>query len=171
MLEHERGEKEPTGIARRSEALTLASEYGSRDGVVETGRGLPRVRVVARAGGFHRECGGTADPGTQRLAERTLGRHRFECGPECLERRLAPDRAHDVEGDDVRSAFPDRAEVRVANEARVRPLLDVTAATAHFHRVAGNTSCVAARAKLEERREDPQPATGPVVAFDGPFPS
>src|SRR5258706_16057355 len=99
MLKHKRGEKEPTGIARRSEAVTLAREYCSRDGVVETGRGLPRVRVVALAGGLGRECGGTPDIGTQRLAERPLGRHRFECGLECLERRLAPDRAHDVEGD------------------------------------------------------------------------
>ena len=44
--------------------------------------------------------------------------------------------------------------MRIAQQSGVGPFLDVAAAAAHFHRVAGNPPRIAARPELDQRRED-----------------
>src|SRR3546814_10917001 len=64
--------------------------------------------------------------------------------------------ADPVDGVDVAGTFPQHAEMRVADEARVHPVLDVAVAAAHLHRGGGDADVVAAGAELEQRRQDAQ---------------
>ena len=78
------------------------------------------------------------------------------------------DRAQHVERDDVAGAFPDRAEVGVTHQPGVAPFLDVAAAAAHLHRVAGDLAGVAAGAELDQRRQDAHQSVGSAIgAADG----
>ncbi|VWC24643.1 hypothetical protein BTE28158_06020 [Burkholderia territorii] len=54
--------------------------------------------------------------------------------------------------------------MRVAHEARIAPLLDVAGAAAHFHRIARHAARIAARAELDQRRQDAHAARGLRIA-------
>ena len=77
-------------------------------------------------------------------APRGLQRH-LPCGP----RAAHPARR-------CCSSLPDAAQMRVAQQARVGPFLDVAAAAAHLHGVARDVARIAAGAEFEQRREDAQ---------------
>ena len=70
------------------------------------------------------------------------------------QRVVARNGTQDIQRHDVAGALPDRAQVRIAQQTGVAPLFDVAAAAAHFHRVAGDAPCIAAGAKLDQRRQD-----------------
>src|SRR3546814_8310068 len=67
--------------------------------------------------------------------------------------------ADHVDGVDVAGTFPQHAEMRVADEARVHPVLDVAVAAAHLHRGGGDADVVAAGAELEQRRQRSEETT------------
>ena len=77
---------------------------------------------------------------------------------------FAHDGAHHVQRHDVAGAFPDRAQVRVAHDARVAPLFDVTAAATHFHGITGDLARIAAGAELDQRREQAGQCVGAFFA-------
>ncbi len=54
--------------------------------------------------------------------------------------------------------------MRIAHDARIAPFLDVAGAAAHFHRIARHAPRIAARAELDQRRQDPHAARGLLVA-------
>ena len=88
-------------------------------------------------------------------------------GAQGVERVLAGGGAKDVEGDDVAGAFPNGAEMGVAQQAGVGPLLDVAAAAADLHGVAGDLAGVTAGAEFEERGEDTEEGVGAGLAGIG----
>jgi len=72
-------------------------------------------------------------------------------------RTVAADRAlHCVERDNVACAFPDRAEMRVAQQARGREFLDVADAAAHLQGVAADFSSIARGTEFQRRCQDTQ---------------
>ena len=70
--------------------------------------------------------------------------------------RLADGTADHVERVDVAGALPQQADLGVADQAGVDPLLDVAVAAAHLHGAGGDRHVVAAGAELDERGEDAQ---------------
>ena len=78
------------------------------------------------------------------------------------------DRARDdVERVDVAGALPEHADMGIADQPRIDPLLDVTVAAADFHGPGRDRNVVAAGAELEQRRQDPQHAFRPLRAGIG----
>ena len=70
---------------------------------------------------------------------------------------MTADRAFErIERDDVAGAFPDRAEMGVAQQPAGCKFLDVTNAAAHFERIAADFSGIAGGAELQGRGEDAQ---------------
>ena len=151
MLEHQRRKQQPARIAGRSEARAFARENGGGNRVVEPGRGLPCVYFVALGRNLPRERRCALRGGSECFTECAFWQHRFQRGLQRIKRTLAPNGPHYVERHHVRCSFPDGAEVRVTHEASIRPFLDVTAAAAHLHRIAGRAARVAARAEFEQR--------------------
>src|SRR5258706_4316965 len=162
----EEGEQLSPRIAALAQARALVGEQRRGAGVVEAGCCLSRMRFARRAGGLVRELGSLVQRRSQ--AAREQPRRAFDAlvqrGQQGFEAVLAPDRPQHVERDDVGSALPDRAEVRIAHQARVGPLLGVADAAAHFHRVAGDLARVAAGAELDERRHDADAASRRFIA-------
>ncbi len=64
--------------------------------------------------------------------------------------------ANRIERVDIAGALPEHADLRVADQARIYPVLDIAVAAAHLHRAGRHAKVVAARAELEERSEDAQ---------------
>ena len=74
---------------------------------------------------------------------------------ELLVRALLADRAlDDVERVHARGAVPDHAEMGVAHQPRVGPVLDVAVAAARLHRRRGDGDIVARGAVLPDRRQE-----------------
>ena len=68
---------------------------------------------------------------------------------------MAADGARDrVERDDVAGAFPDRAEMGVAQQPRRRELLDVADPAAHLERIAAHFPCIARGTEFQDGREN-----------------
>ncbi|ATH41953.1 hypothetical protein BHR52_01310 [Bordetella pertussis] len=150
----QRGARGQSGIARR-----FPAQRGDGDDVVQ-GRGRLARQVVAFMGGRVRGQRIGAVEGA-RLRRRQLGRARRAGGQQglhmALQRRQGvglADSAQYVQRHDVAGAFPDRAEMRIAHQARLDPFFDIAAAAADLHRVAGHLARVAAGAELDQRRED-----------------
>jgi len=68
---------------------------------------------------------------------------------------VTKDRALDVEGDHVGGAFPDRAEIAVAKQARVHPFLDIAVAAADVHGLARHHARAGGEPALGDRVENP----------------
>src|SRR6185295_5375643 len=99
-----------------------------------------------------RNPGTFAQPRMQVRAERAFG-------------MMPADRArHRIERDDVAGALPDRPEMRVAQQARRRELLDVADAAAHLERIAAYFSRIARRTEFQHRRQDPHQRGGLLAA-------
>src|SRR5258706_5903815 len=160
------GEQLSPRIPALAQARALVGEQRRGAGVVEAGCCLSRMRFARRAGGLVCELGSLVQRCGQ--AARKQPRRAFDAlvqrGQQGFEAGLAPDRPQHVEGYDVGSALPDRAEVRIAHQARVGPLLGVADAAAHLHRVAGDLARVAAGAELDERRHDADAASRRFIA-------
>ena len=79
-----------------------------------------------------------------------------------VEQRLVRLLLHDgpphVEAQDVVGALPDGVDLRVAQDAGDRPLLDVAVAAVHLDGVAGRGDAEPRGAQLDQRRADAQPA-------------
>ena len=70
---------------------------------------------------------------------------------------MAADRAlQRIDRDDVAGAFPDRAEMRVAQQPRGGEFLDVADAAAHLQRIAADLAGIAGGAEFQRRRQDAQ---------------
>ena len=127
-----------------------------------------RASSVAACAGFGRGGGPRRARAQRGLEHRARPAHAAACRPagragaaaQRRQRAFAADRAQHVERDDVAGAFPDRAQVRVAHQPRVGPFLDVAAAAAHLHRVAGDLARIAAGAELDQRRQDAHQRVG-----------
>ncbi|KGX30923.1 hypothetical protein Y600_390 [Burkholderia pseudomallei MSHR3709] len=140
----------------------FAREQDRRRRVIERGRRLPHERIVARSRDVRDRIARAIERAAQPRGARARQPRRVErAEQERAQRRERPfalDRPRDVERDDVARALPDRAEMCIAQHARIAPLLDVAGAAAHLHRIAGNAARIAARAELDERRQDPHAA-------------
>ena len=95
-----------------------------------------------------------APGGSQKFIDARFARQIIQLSRQCIECAFAPDCAQHVLRDDIAGAFPNRAEVCIARQARIRPFFDVAGAAAHFHRVAGGAPRITAGAELEQWRED-----------------
>src|SRR4051812_18201730 len=71
-------------------------------------------------------------------------------------RLLSLDAAAHVETEDVVRAFPERVDLRVAKDARHRPVLDIAVAAVHFDRVAGRGDADARCPQLDQWCTDPE---------------
>jgi len=81
----------------------------------------------------------------------------MQIGRERAIRTMAADRAFErVERDDVAGAFPDRAEMSIAQQPAGRELLDVTGAAAHLECIAADFSSVAGGAEFQDGGKDAQ---------------
>ncbi len=65
---------------------------------------------------------------------------------------LADRAADDIKRVDVAGAFPEHADMRVADQPRVHPFLDVAVAAAHLHGAGRHRNVVAAGAEFQQRR-------------------
>ena len=138
--------------ARRSTCIRLQRRFGG-DAVGKIERSLQcRAQAVA-------ECGRNRGRLVQPLAER--------CGQRAVRATLADGARHDIERVDVAGAFPEHADMSVADQPRIHPFLDVAVAAAHFHRAGGDRNVVAAGAEFQQRREDAQDVCGLRVAAIG----
>ncbi|MNG01828.1 hypothetical protein D3C84_848240 [compost metagenome] len=142
----------------RCEALRLPGHEDRRGDVVERAASLAHLLVAALGGHFgHGRCCAVqqaAQERRERCGQLGLGEQLLQVALQGSQGILAGDGAGDVQRDYVAGAFPDRAEVGVAHQARIAPLLDVPHAAAHLHGVASDPACVAAGAELDQRRED-----------------
>ncbi len=77
---------------------------------------------------------------------------------------FAPRRTDNIERDNVARALPDAAQVRIPEQSRPRPLFDITATAAHFHRITDDLARITTGAVFEQRRQDSQPLGGLLVA-------
>ena len=81
---------------------------------------------------------------------------------------MAADRPlHGVDRNNIAGAFPDRAEMRVAQQPRGGEFLDVADAAAHLQRIAADFSCIAGRAEFQGRGQDAQQRRGILAAGFG----
>ena len=78
---------------------------------------------------------------------------------------LALDAATHVEAEDVVGSLPERVDLRVAQDARDRPVLDVAVAAVHLDGVARRRDPEPRGPQLDERGADAQPVVG-VVAVE-----
>jgi hypothetical protein len=69
-----------------------------------------------------------------------------------------------IEGHDVAGAFPDRAEMGVAQQPRGGEFLDVTDAAAHLQRVTTDLARIAGGAEFQRRRQNTQQRRGVLAA-------
>ena len=69
-----------------------------------------------------------------------------------------------IERHDVAGAFPDRAEMGVAQQPRGGEFLDVADAAAHLQRVAADLARIAGGAEFQRRRQDAQQRRGVLAA-------
>ena len=144
-----------------SQAIAMALRH-----VVERRGGLAREHVAAFAAAAVR---GQRRGARQRVAQRR-GEGRRAAARRRAARRSAPAaRAASPRAVTARITssatmllVPSQIEPRCASRTRrgSAPFLDVAAAAAHFHRVAGHLARVAAGAELDERREDAQQRVG-----------
>ena len=82
---------------------------------------------------------------------------RMQIGRQRIVRAMPADRARQrIDGDDVAGAFPDRTEMRIAQQPRGREFLNVADAAAHLQRIAADLAGIAGRAEFQGRRQDAQ---------------
>ena len=78
---------------------------------------------------------------------------------------MAADRAlQRIECDDVAGAFPDRAKMGVAQQARSGEFLDIADAATHLQRVAADLAGIAGGAEFQGRRQNAQQRGGILAA-------
>src|SRR3546814_19327946 len=74
--------------------------------------------------------------------------------PQGIQTVVFPDGPHDVERDDIAGTLPNRAQMRIAKQSWLSPLLDIAATSAYFPGIASYFPGVPARTELVERHLD-----------------
>ena len=143
----------PAFPGQRHRAGDMIQQTGRAPGIaliVGFGGDLPR-----KADGAIGEIAETLAPGLRHIG--AVVQAGVQIGGERGIGAVAADRAlQRIDRDDVAGAFPDRTEMRVAQQPRGGEFLDVTDAAAHLQRIAADLAGVAGGAEFQGRRQDAQ---------------
>ena len=163
--------KPPRIAAHLVNAPALPGQRDRAGDMIEQTGGAPRVAlIVGSAGDLARKADGAVGQFAQAIAPglRHIGavvEPGVQIGGERRIGAVAADRAlQRIDRDDIAGAFPDRAEMGVAQQPRGGEFLDVADAAAHLQRIAADLAGVAGGAEFQGRRQDAQQRRGVLAA-------